>query len=99
MPSSVTELESYAFSDCDRLLRLTLPANGSLLGELMLSGCGNVEEIYEPSRIVPKFDCESFIFEPDEGERYATVTLRVAPGMARLYRKAPGWCLFDHIIE
>lgn len=97
VPASVKELESYAFSDCRNLRRITFPKNNSLLGELILSGCDNMEVIYELSALPPKFDCNSFIFEPDETEKYSRVVLKVAPGKQGAYRAADGWKLFQNI--
>lgn len=98
VPSSVNELESYAFSDCRNLKKITFPRNGAMLGELILSGCDSVETIYEMSASVPKFECNSFIFEPDETGKYERVRLVVSSGKASAYRNAPGWKLFN-IIE
>lgn len=97
LPASLTELESYAFSDCRNLKRITFPKNSSLLGELILSGCDNLESISELSAVPPKFDCNSFIFEPDEEGRYSEVILYVSPGKVSAYRNAPGWKLFQII--
>lgn len=99
LPDAVRELESYAFSDCVSLRGAKLPANGCLLGELIFSGCESLEEIREMSREVPKFDCNSFIFEPDEGERYERCRLKVAKGMKEKYAQGAGWCLFKRIEE
>ena len=99
LPSSITELESYAFSDCSSLESITFPANDYLLGELILSGCHRLRRIIERSSVPPKFDCESYLFEPDEAERYAEVVLQVAPGNTTAYRHAHGWRLFRKIEE
>ncbi len=77
IPSSVSLLESYAFSGCTSLRRAVLPGNPSLLGELIFSGCTSLEEIVEPSAVPPKFDCESFLFDPDETGCYAKCRLFV----------------------
>lgn len=95
VPDAVTELESYAFSDCSALQSAKLPANDSLLGELIFSGCTSLHTLYAPSNIPPKFDCNSFIFEPDEMQRYSACKL-IVPNPRR-YRTAPGWCLFKDI--
>lgn len=97
VPPSVTELESYAFSDCLSLRRATLPANPSLLGELIFSGCSSLEEIVEPSPAVPPFDCNSFIFEPDDTAAYLRCRLLVNPSALHKYAEAPGWKLFHRI--
>lgn len=94
VPDSVTELESYAFSDCFALREAQLPDNPSLLGELIFSGCENLELLIEPSEIPPAFDCNSFIFEPDEITLYQNCRLRIPDKSADSYRDAPGWSLF-----
>jgi len=97
IPRTVTELESYAFSSCSSLKKAMLPSNGSLLGELIFSGCEALTEIVEASPVVPKFDCASFLFDPDDEAAYRRVVLMVSPGKVAAYRSAPGWRLFQNI--
>lgn len=94
IPDSVTALESYAFSDCFNLKKCTLPANRSMLGELIFSGCEALEELVEPSPVPPPFDCDSFIFEPEDTRAYRRCRLIVEPSATSLYRDAQGWRLF-----
>lgn len=94
IPDSVTALESYAFSDCFNLKECTLPANRSMLGELIFSGCEALEELVEPSPVPPPFDCDSFIFEPEDTQAYRRCRLTIEPSAIPLYREAPGWRLF-----
>lgn len=94
VPDSVLELESYAFSECVALERAELPANDRLLGELIFSGCRNLRELIELSPVPPEFDCESFIFEPDEEALYSACRLVTLPASGEAYARAPGWCLF-----
>lgn len=97
LPGHVTLLESYAFSDCPSLVAATLPANDAVLGELIFSCCTSLERINQPSVSPPLFDCDSFIFEPDDHEAYSRCLLIVPHGTAQIYRNAPGWKLFRHI--
>ena len=99
LPISIVELESYAFSDCRSLRKIAFPSNSSLLGELILSGCYKLEEIDEYSPSPPAFDCNSYVFEPDETEMYRNVILYVAPGKTESYGKSPGWRMFEKIEE
>lgn len=99
LPAALKELESYAFSDCTSLRTATLPANGALLGELIFSGCDALTQIVEPSRRVPRFDCNSFLFEPDDTAAYERCRLIVPPAAAAAYRAAPGWKLFRNISD
>lgn len=95
LPASVTELESYAFAECISLREAVLPANDSLLGELIFSGCRSLTALYEYSPVPPRFDCDSYIFEPDETQLYRQCRLVTLPAAAPAYARAPGWCLFD----
>lgn len=99
LPPSVEELESYAFSDCSALKSAILPANGKMLGELIFNCCGSLTKIVETSSEVPTFDCESFIFDPDDKAAYARCRLIVPENMVDAYRNAPGWSLFGDKIE
>lgn len=94
IPKSVTALESYAFSDCVQLTKCVLPANPALLGELIFSGCENLKELIELSPTPPPFDCNSFIFEPDDSDAYRRCRLIVPTKKIPLYRTARGWNLF-----
>lgn len=95
LPSAVTELESYAFAECVSLREAVLPANDSLLGELIFSGCRALTHLYEYSPVPPRFDCDSYIFEPDENELYSRCRLVTLPSAAGVYATAPGWSLFN----
>lgn len=99
LPANMKELESYAFSDCESLENATMPTNSNLLGELIFSGCVNLSELNVPSSVPPPFDCNSFIFEPDETALYRQCRLIVPKGTGNAYRRAPGWKLFFNISE
>lgn len=97
IPDSVTQIESYAFSECNSLQKVHLPDNDSLLGELIFSGCRNLQYIYEPSATPPEFDCNSFLFEPDESELYSRCQLIVPTQSVSSYRQAHAWNKFRNI--
>ncbi len=97
LPAGMKELESYAFSDCVSLKRAVMPANAGLLGELIFSGCMNMRELTVMSLTPPPFDCNSFIFEPDEITLYRDCRLHVPSSSVEKYRRAPGWKLFQNI--
>ena len=88
------ELESYAFSECVSLESAVMPANRNMLGELIFSGCRNLSRLTVMSPVPPTFDCNSFIFEPDETELYKNCRLLVPEGKEAAYKSARGWCLF-----
>ena len=94
LPRNMRELESYAFSECVSLESARMPANKKLLGELIFSGCTSLRDITVMSPVPPPFDCNSFIFEPDETSIYEKCRLHVPSGTEAAYSKAPGWNLF-----
>ena len=99
IPDSVKELESYAFSGCESLKEIDLPGSCAVLGELLVSGCTSLGWIRVHSPVPPGFECESFLFDPDEKERYEQCRLVVSPDLSGAYGNARGWSLFRHILE
>lgn len=97
LPDSITEVGSYAFSGCRQLRVAELPANNSLLGELIFSGCTELQKLIMLSAVPPPFDCNSFIFEPDDDEAYSRCLLLVPASEIKRYAEAPGWKLFRRI--
>ncbi|MBD5370484.1 MAG: leucine-rich repeat protein [Bacteroides sp.] len=98
LPANLTTLESYAFAGCTSLRRIVLPANSNLLGELILSDTPSLEEIVAASPVPPKFDCESFLLEPDDEAGYRRIRLVVPSAAAAVrYRSAHAWRLFRNI--
>lgn len=98
LPDDLEEIESYAFSDCESLLIVRLPANGSMLGELMMNCCPNLVEIIAPSKIAPKFDCDSFIFDPYDEASYARCVLKVPENSINSYNVSKSWHMFNKIV-
>lgn len=96
-PSSITELESYVCSECVSLKHAVLPGNGHLLGELMFSGCRELESITINSIVPPKFDCNSTLFENTESFMYDRCVLYVPTRSVESYSEASGWNLFKTI--
>ncbi len=97
LPAGMKELESYAFSGCESLRSAVMPSNANLLGELIFSGCINLRSLTVMSQTPPPFDCNSFIFEPDETALYEACELHVPASSIEKYRRAPGWKLFPNI--
>lgn len=94
LPAHLTTLESYAFAECTSLESVTLPREAREIGELIFSGCRSLRTITVPRNMPPSFECNSFIFEPDETEMYAGCTLRIPASALSRYRSAHGWRLF-----
>ncbi|MDE6380663.1 MAG: leucine-rich repeat domain-containing protein [Muribaculaceae bacterium] len=97
LPDSLEEIESYAFSDCESLRKVRLPANDRLLGELIMNCCPSLEEIVAPSVKAPKFDCESFVFDPDDKEAYKRCVLKVPEKGKDSYDVSKSWQMFNKI--
>ena len=97
LPDSIEEIESYAFSDCDSLRKVRLPANDRLLGELMMNCCPELVEIIAPSINAPKFDCESFIFDPEDVAAYDRCVLYVPENSKDSYVVSKSWQMFNKI--
>ena len=97
LPDSLEEIESYAFSDCESLEKVRLPVNDRLLGELMMNCCPSLVEIVAPSKKVPKFDCESFIFDPEDAAAYERCILKVPENSKDSYNVSKSWRMFNKI--
>lgn len=97
LPEGTTEVGSYAFSGCRQLSVAGLPANDSLLGELIFSGCDELRKLIVLSPVPASFDCQSFIFEPDDEAAYSRCRLLVPASEIKIYAEAHGWKLFRHI--
>lgn len=98
LPDSIEEIESYAFSDCDELRKVRLPANDRLLGELMMNCCPNLVKIICPSPKAPKFDCESFVFDPEDTDAYDRCVLYIPENGKDSYIVSKSWQRFNKIV-
>lgn len=98
LPAGMKELESYTFSDCISLREAVMPSNSNLLGELIFSGCDSLVILEVGSRIPPRFDCDSFPFDPSDRNAYNRCRLYVPERSVPLYHSAPGWSLFLTIL-
>ena len=97
LPDGVKEIESYAFSDCASLSKVRLPANDHLLGELMMNCCPSLVELIEPSVKVPKFECDSFVFDPEDKAAYERCVLYVPENSKGKYIVSKPWQMFNKI--
>lgn len=97
IPAGVSELASYAFSENPEITSVRLPSGCRELGELIFTGCYGLKAIHTVTKIPPAFECNSFLFDPDETLLYDTVSLIVPSGSADSYRGAHAWRLFRHI--
>lgn len=99
LPSGVTSLESYSFAECTGLEKVSVGGSIKEFGELVFSGCRSLRQLKVNRAVPPVFECESFVFEPDEEEMYRQCELIVPSGSAGLYRKSRGWSLFKNILS
>ena len=90
---TVTTLNYYAFKDCSRLTRLTLPPTVKSLGEGAFAGCKRLEYIVVEAPLPPKMDDSAF-----DGVDL-DIPLRVPTGSYERYKDAVGWRLFTEILE
>lgn len=98
LPDSIRELESYAFSDCESLRSARLPANGNLLGELIFNCCPQLSSIVMPSPVMPKIDCESFLFDPIDDSLIGICRLYVPSSLIKSYKASPSYSVIPHIM-
>ncbi|MDE6017697.1 MAG: leucine-rich repeat domain-containing protein [Muribaculaceae bacterium] len=98
LPDNLEEIESYAFSDCNALQKVRLPANDHLLGELLLNCCPELVEIISPSEKVPKFDCDSYLFDPYDVVAYEKCVLKVPGNVIDSYNVSKSWQKFNRIV-
>lgn len=98
IPAGVTKIESYAFSDCRGLRKVRLPKSYNQLGELVFSSCESLQEIIEPATKPPRFECNSYPFEPDNTDAYARCVLYVPAASLKYYTYHHGWSLFSKIL-
>ncbi len=97
IPGSVVSLDSYAFSSCTSLESASLPSNSAQLGELIFASCPNLKQIKACSKVPPKFECNSFLMEPQMPEFYEDCTLVVPATSVQRYKSSPGWSIFPNI--
>lgn len=97
IPGSVVSLDSYAFASCTSLERASLPSNSARLGELIFASCPNLKLIRACSQVPPKFECNSFLMEPQMPEFYEDCELLVPAAAVQKYKSAHGWNLFHNV--
>ena len=94
MPSTVTQISSYAFSGCTQLEKVILPTYLKILGNQVFYDCDKLSTI------------ESHVFFPIEftsnaftNSQYAEATLYIPTGSLDRYKTAANWSKFAHIVE
>ena len=90
---TVTSINYFAFSGCDRVTRLVIPASVKQIGEGAFAGCRKVEYIVVEAPTPPRMDESAF-----DGVDL-DIPLRVPAGTFELYKDAVGWRMFTEIIE
>ncbi len=64
----------------------------------MLNCCPMHKEIIAPSEKAPKFDCESFIFDPEDDKAYERCVLKVPENGKDSYDVSKSWQMFNKIV-
>ncbi len=90
---TVTSINYCAFSGCDRITRLVIPATVTQVGESAFAGCKRIEYIVVEAPQPPKMDESAF------DKVNLDIPLRVPPSTYELYKDAVGWRMFTEILE
>ena len=90
---TVTYINYFAFSGCDRVTRLVIPASVKQIGESAFAGCKRIEYIVVEAPQPPRMDESAF----DKVD--LDIPLRVPAGTYELYKDAVGWRMFTEILE
>ncbi len=90
---TVTSINYFAFSGCDRITRLVIPASVTQVGESAFAGCKRLEYIVVEAPQPPRMDESAF----DKVD--LDIPLRVPPSTYELYKEAVGWRMFTEILE
>ena len=90
---TVTSINYFAFSGCDRVTRLVIPASVKQIGEGAFAGCRKVEYIVVEAPTPHRMDESAF-----DGVDL-DIPLRVPAGTFEQYKDAVGWRMFTEIIE
>lgn len=83
IPSSITSIDSSAFSDCNQLTTITLPDSIVSLGDRPFIGCRSLSDIY----------CKAVI-PPSQGDEVWVglyVNIYVPTSSVSLYKSTSGW--------
>ena len=93
---TVTKLGPYAFKECNKMEKLTIPKTirAFAKGSGMFSGCTALRTIV--SYIEEPFDFDEYLFD---SEIYAEATLYVPADTKAKYEAAQGWKYFQNIVE
>ena len=90
---TVTSINYCAFSGCDRITRLVIPASVKQVGESAFAGCKRIEYIVVEAPQPPRMDESAF------DKVNLDIPLRVPPGTYEKYKEAVGWRMFTEILE
>lgn len=90
---TVTAVRYFAFQDCDRITRITLPPSIKKIDEGAFAGCRRIAYIVCEAQEVPKLDESAF------DKVSLDIPVRVPTGTYEKYHQAIGWRQFTEIIE
>ena len=93
IPEGVEEIDYVAFCLCSSLEEIDLPSTLKNIGKLAFADMSKLNKISITAAIPPKAEEDSFQGIPENA------TLYVPKGAKTLYDEAPGWSVFNRIIE
>lgn len=85
LPEGVTEIEEYAFADCDKLIDVTIPETVVLIGDYAFDSCDKLASVAIPGSVAEIGD---FAFN----DCYKLQSVEFAEGLLRLGEKAFNNC-------
>ena len=94
MPEGVTSIRARAFSWCTDLLEISLPESLEEIGASAFECCNHVLSVTSYNPVPPTTESELFYKASTE-----TCVLYVPEGSYSAYWMAPGWGVFDNIVE
>lgn len=106
IPSSVTVIEDFAFSDCHYLSSIEIPDSVVEFGDQIWNGCNRIRDIHLPSGGPLQYDSfrksfkksHSAFFESFGINQYRDYILHVPAGTENDYRKDPFFGQFGEIV-
>ena len=93
LPEGIKHIGSNAFDGCTSLKEIKLPSTLSKIGSDVFKGMANLRDVTVAAFMPPKASIDTFRGIPENA------TLYVPKGAKTLYEEAPGWNVFNKIIE